>query len=76
LRERSSRLCQRSPIDAKKASEVAPGVGPATDMAIVTDGGLKVISDDTLKVLLQIFNESQGKKPSSLDKLSAELNKG
>jgi hypothetical protein len=45
-------------------------------MAIVTDGGLKVISDDTLKVLLQIFNESEGKKPSSLDKLSAELNKG
>jgi hypothetical protein len=64
-----------SVFDAKKASEVAPGVGPQTDMAIVTAGKTKMLSDGVLRTLLEIFNESQGKKPSSLDKLSVELNK-
>jgi hypothetical protein len=62
-------------FDAKKASEVAPGVGPRTDMAIVTTNGTKMLSEGVLKVLLEIFNESEGKKPSSLAKLEAELKK-
>jgi hypothetical protein len=62
-------------FDAKKASEVAPGVGPQTDMAVVTAGETKMLSEGVLKVLSEIFNESEGKKPSSLDKLASELNK-
>jgi hypothetical protein len=62
-------------FDAKKASEVAPGVGPQTDMAVVTASGTKMLSAGVLNTLLEIFNESEGKKPSSLDKLERELNK-
>jgi hypothetical protein len=62
-------------FDAKKASEVAPGVGPETDMAIVTAGGIKVLSEKVLKTLLEIFNKAEGKKPDSLDKLASELKK-
>jgi len=62
-------------FDAKKASEVAPGVGPQTDMAIVTASETKMLSESVLKTLLEIFNESEGKKPSSLNKLTAALNK-
>src|SRR5215472_801309 len=62
-------------FDAKKASEVAPGVGPQTDMAIVTASETKMLSESVLKTLLEIFNESEGKKPSSLNKLTAPLNK-
>jgi len=62
-------------FDAKKASEVAPGVGPQTDMAVVTAGGTKILSEGALNTLQEIFDDSEGKKPSSLDKLARELNK-
>jgi hypothetical protein len=63
-------------FDAKKASEVAPGVGPQTDMAIVSAGSINTLSESVLKTLLEIFNESEGKKPGSLDKLASELGNG
>lgn len=56
--------------DGKRASEVAPGVGQQTDIAIVYPDRTEQGSPDLLKALLDVFNESGGKVPTSLDRIS------
>jgi 20S proteasome alpha/beta subunit len=39
---------------AKKSAEVAPGVGPATDLAVISSSGIKFVTADTIKKLSDI----------------------
>ena len=56
--------------DAKRASEVAPGVGQASDLAIVYSDRTEQASPKLLEALSEVFNESGGKQPASLDPVS------
>jgi hypothetical protein len=56
--------------EAKKASEVAPGVGIETDMAIVTAGGASHASIELIATLGAAFKEAQGRTPESLQAVS------
>jgi 20S proteasome alpha/beta subunit len=63
-------------FDAKKAAEVAPGVGQETDIAIVSAAETKQCSRELLQDLSEIFNESGGKVPTSLEKIEKRLSNG
>lgn len=52
--------------EAKKASEVAPGVGTATDITIVDGAHAVECSVEMLTALSSIFNDSGGRTPTSL----------
>ena len=56
--------------DGKRASEVAPGVGQKTDIAVIYRDRSEPASSELLQALLKIFNESGGKVPASLDPIS------
>lgn len=43
---------------AKRRAESAPGVGHDTDMAIITEGGLKMLTVEDMKVLDEIYTET------------------
>jgi hypothetical protein len=62
--------------DAKRASEVAPGVGQATDIAIVYDDRTEQASPELLSALMKIFEESGGKQPASLDRVRSAIEGG
>jgi 20S proteasome alpha/beta subunit len=49
---------------AKKNAEVAPGVGNATDLGIVSSKGLEIVSEDTLKKLDELKCKYESHKPS------------
>jgi hypothetical protein len=55
--------------DGKRASEVAPGVGQETDIAIVYPDRTEQGSPELLASLLETFKESGGKIPASLDRI-------
>jgi hypothetical protein len=56
--------------DAKRASEVAPGVGQQTDISVVYADRMEVCSPALLE---QVFNASGGKVPTSLEPIRSEL---
>ena len=41
---------------AKRRAEVAPGVGLDTDMAIIVEGGIRFLDDDTLAKLKELYD--------------------
>ncbi len=61
--------------DGKRASEVAPGVGQETDIAIVYPDRTEQGSPELLKSLLELFKESGGKVPTSLDSIARVVQK-
>ncbi len=56
--------------EAKRASEVAPGVGPTTDMAIVRREGVTMCSKDTLDQVARIFNDTRGNLAPDLARIA------
>jgi len=48
---------------AKKIAELSPGVGPATDMAIITNQGIKFFDQTIFDTLMNIRNEAKKIKP-------------
>jgi hypothetical protein len=62
-------------FEAKKAAEVAPGVGEETDIAIVDAGHTEHCSAATIDELKDIFNQSREKLAPSLSKLEKSLAK-
>jgi hypothetical protein len=46
--------------EAKRAAEVAPGVGPTTDMAVVHPNRIDYVSEGTMDNLKAIVNDSRG----------------
>ena len=58
---------------AKRQAEVAPGVGQAIEMSIVTNEGVKSVSDDELKQLDQIHKELTGPRNEKITKAIQEL---
>jgi hypothetical protein len=57
--------------EAKKAAEVAPGVGKLTDMAIVKDGRVRFVKPEMFAVLEKVHKE----KPTMTDAEQEELKK-
>jgi len=55
---------------SKRRSEAAPGVGRDTDLAIVSEHGIRRLSDDELKNMSSILDEHQA---STTDALRAKL---
>lgn len=45
--------------EAKKNAERAPGVGTITDMGIIDEGKIKILSEDELNTLDKIYNEKK-----------------
>ncbi len=59
--------------EAKRAAEVAPGVGPDTDLAIVRQGEVNILGIEVLTKLEEIFKGSQSSMTPDLDGLAALL---
>lgn len=55
---------------AKRRAEVAPGVGHDTDMAVISQAGVHVLTDDELQQLSVIYNEYEN---STAGELNARL---
>lgn len=55
--------------EAKRASEVAPGVGRLTDMAILREGKVFVVETELLEALDKAHKEKPGLNSEELDKL-------
>ncbi len=55
--------------DGKRASEVAPGVGQETDIAVVHQDRTEQCSTTVLEALAELFSKSEGKVPTSLDSI-------
>jgi hypothetical protein len=55
--------------ESKRASEVAPGVGQHTDIAVVSRDRTEPASEALLQALAQLFNQAGGRVPDSLDSL-------
>lgn len=53
---------------SKRRSEVAPGVGSDTDMAVISTDGIHRLSDDELAQLRTIYEEYQGATTKALTK--------
>lgn len=53
---------------AKRQAEIAPGVGPSTDMLIIGSKGTRKVEDETLKCLAELF-EGRSSSPPNLDSL-------
>jgi hypothetical protein len=45
---------------AKRSAEVAPGVGPATDMAVITDAGVEFLNQSFLDKLKETGGQIGG----------------
>jgi hypothetical protein len=52
--------------EAKRASEVAPGVGQLTDMTVLTKKGVAPLSDAHLKELMAFHKKEPGLKAAEL----------
>lgn len=61
--------------DAKRASEVAPGVGKETDMAIIDASSTRHCSADVLKVLQKVHEDTNTKLTPDLKTLTEALEK-
>ncbi len=48
--------------EGKRIAENSPGVGKATDMAVLSDEGLKILSETDLDVLKEIYEKQSGLK--------------
>jgi hypothetical protein len=59
--------------EAKRASEVAPGVGLATDIAVISKGAIKPCDSKVISKLKAVFETSQAAFPSDLDSVREEL---
>jgi hypothetical protein len=57
--------------ESKRASEVAPGVGQETDVAIICQDRTEHASEPLLKALSEVFSESGGRVPVTLDPVRA-----
>ena len=55
--------------EAKRASEVAPGVGQLTDMAILTTKGVTFISEQEIETMGSFHKREPGLSPDELSKL-------
>ena len=44
-------------FEAKRAAEVAPGVGKHMDMALVTKGNVRILTDAEIDILDDIYRE-------------------
>lgn len=58
---------------AKRAAEVAPGVGESTNMAIIDEKGIKVVSDEIIATLSSILDEEKG-HVSELNEVKGAIN--
>lgn len=56
---------------AKRAAEVAPGVGRATDMAVIDSKGIKTLTEGDIKKLEEVYQETN--RPQNLDELLKNL---
>jgi 20S proteasome alpha/beta subunit len=59
--------------EAKRAAEVAPGVGPDTDVAIVERGRINMCKSDLLTKMEEILSASRGRMTPDLAELAALL---
>jgi 20S proteasome alpha/beta subunit len=59
--------------EAKRAAEVAPGVGPETDLAIVEKQAIRTCGSATLTKLQEIFNACRTTMAPNLAELAALL---
>jgi hypothetical protein len=62
--------------EAKKAAEVAPGVGNATDCAIISPGKTELCSTSVLKALEGVFTKAKGSAPETLQPIEDALKAG
>lgn len=61
-------------FEAKKRSEMAGGVGIATDVIVIDEGGIKKLNDDTVANLEKIYNEREkDRQRTGFDKRITEL---
>ena len=61
--------------EAKLASEVAPGVGKVTDVAVINGGGIKFVDDSIIQVLQEIHKDRPSLDTAEVERL-AEKCKG
>jgi len=61
---------------AKRRSEVAPGVGRDTDMAVISQAGIHWLTDDELKQLRTMFDEFETSTGGALSKRLANFRLG
>ncbi len=59
---------------SKRRSEVAPGVGLDTDMAVISATGVRWISNDAQEQLAKLYAANQAKATSDLSQKLADLN--
>jgi hypothetical protein len=59
--------------EAKRAAEVAPGVGKHMDMAIVKEDGVHVLTDTEINVLDEVYNERIAPRSDSAAEAIAKL---
>ena len=63
-------------FEAKKNAENAPGVGIATDIGIINEEKIKILSEDELNILEEIYREKKrvfSESASSIEKMIKEL---
>jgi hypothetical protein len=60
-------------MSAKRAAERAPGVGPATDMLIVDDGGAREVSPETIDALSKLYLSKMASHQVTEEELDAVL---
>jgi Proteasome subunit len=60
--------------EAKRASEVAPGVGKLTDMAVIKNGKIHFGGTELLSVLEESHKEKPALNPDELEKLQKVCN--
>jgi hypothetical protein len=61
--------------EAKKNAENAPGVGDATDMGIISEDGIRILSEDELNTLAKIFDEKKRVFSESTSSIEEMINK-
>ena len=60
--------------EAKRASEVAPGVGKLTDMALIRENKIKFFGPEMMTALETAHKEKPGLSEEELQKLKQALN--
>jgi 20S proteasome alpha/beta subunit len=58
--------------EAKLASEVAPGVGKATDVAVINGGGTKFVDESVIQLLQKIHKDRPSLDAAELEKLTVK----
>lgn len=59
--------------EAKRNAEVAPGVGKALDMAIITGDGVYFLEEDALEALAEIYQRKAAPALADLDELISSV---